>query len=103
VSIKNGCLMPREETYQSITVDLNKNPSNFVFSVEDPFDRTHDLGKNFRKNNNSKSSSNGNNDKPENRERFIGILKDTISTVKKFCKGELTEAQFKKIFRKKSI
>jgi len=99
VSIKNGCLMPREETYQSITADMNKNPSNFVFSVEDPFDRTHDLGKNFRKNNN-KSSNNGYNEKPENREKFIGVLKETISTVKKFCRGEISRIQLEKIFGK---
>ena len=105
ISIKNGCLLPREETYQSVTGDMNKNPNNFVLSVEDPFDKTHDLGKNFRKNNNVKMSSNGkdSNKSEENRERFVGVLKETRQLVQKYCEGNLTQIQLSKVFRKNSL
>lgn len=89
INIKEGCLIPREERLEINMNDASKNPRNFVFSVDDPFDQSHNLGKNFRKQPGQKN---------ENVENFLEKLKGTIESLKSFCLGGVTTGEIKKIF-----
>lgn len=96
ISVKNGCLLPRKEKldYQ----DQMRNPKTYVFSIEDPFDETHDPGRNFKTYNTKNKGS------KELNPKFVKFKEDVDSTRKclqEFTAGKRLGQDVKKLFKKK--
>jgi len=101
VSIKNGSLLPRKEILEVNADDYRKNPKNFVLSIEDPFDDTHDLGRVIRAYDRTNWVPQDNlNDKDEERYRkFKKKLQDSSDILRKHC----TKTKIKELFGCDSI